>query len=77
MSREPVKATLCLRRGEKQLATGTQVYTIARPEKREGEGQTGQAGGDHTGRITFISSLLCATLSCSAEQTVSKTVGSE
>lgn len=45
VSREPMKATLCLRRGEKQLATGTQVYTSPGQGERKGE-----RGADRTGR---------------------------
>lgn len=63
VSREPMKATLCLRRGEKQLATGTQVYTTRSRGERKGEGQGKQASGNHTDRITFISSLVFEMLS--------------
>lgn len=45
VSREPMKATLCLRRGEKQLATGTQVYTTPGQGERKG-----RRGADITGR---------------------------
>lgn len=38
VSREPVKATLCLRWGEKQLATGAQVYMTPGQGKKEGGG---------------------------------------
>lgn len=50
VSREPMKATLCLRRGEKQLATGTQLYTTPGQGERKGWG----GSGNHTHRITFI-----------------------
>lgn len=36
VSREPMKATLCFRRGEKQLATGAQVYAAPRPGREGG-----------------------------------------
>lgn len=45
VSREPMKATLCLRRGEKQLATGAHFYTTPIQGRKEGGG-----GADTTGR---------------------------
>lgn len=43
VSRETMKATLCLRRGEKQLTTGTQVYTTP----GQGDRKEGRGGGRH------------------------------
>lgn len=37
VSRKAMKATLCLRRGEQQLATGAQVYMTPRQGERKGK----------------------------------------
>lgn len=60
-SREPMKTTLCLSGGEKQLATGTQLYT--KPSQGERKGGEADIYNRPAETITFISLLVFEKLS--------------